>query len=640
MKRLAFQSVAIVLATAVNLWAGEERLNPYRPGAPGAWSTAVRSKSAAQWYIESLDPIVGLTDEQKKAITAVIESRDKTMQEFQGKHAEKLAAASKALGEAYQRSDTEAIAKAQNAYQELYAPFHQAMKDSQRKLDEILTPQQKEKQADHQMAAWIKAMTDPIELSAEQKQKAKAAFREMQKTAGDATAGGNPSVNNIRGGFAPQEAILKILTAQQRVALNKHRLGSYVKAMFARVNLTDEQNKKVEALLDKICQDPKLSADWKTYQSVSQKVEELLTAEQKETLKRPAIFRGPWVGGIRGAGGGFFAPGSPQAMPGQVGQYWIGLFVEPVAAEQRKKLEVPDDRGLAVQAVSPESPAAKAGIKAQDVILTAGDRAMKSVPDLVRAVEQAKDKDLVLEIIRDGKKQKITVKPAKRPMEGVAVFQIEGSAIENPPAGAKVRHLPGGGVQVIIGEANEGPAGKAATGELEIVRQELEKTLASARGNMGERIKRQHELAEKAWQAYQKMKSLGEDKKTQAHELWEQIESLEGQLRQTFEPVVAGLRPAPGISVNGGVLNLVVPGVPANPGWIQVVPQNPLLPGEWLAGQALPGQPVPGAAVIRSERGQNAALEELRAQVERLRRDVEELKAQAKKQGKSPPCGK
>ena len=103
------------------------------------------------------------------------------MQEFQSKNAEKLAAAGKAIGEAFQKNDKEAIAKAQKAYQEAYAPVHQAMKESQKKLDEILTPQQREKQADHQATTWIKAMTDPIELSEEQKKKAKAAYRELQK---------------------------------------------------------------------------------------------------------------------------------------------------------------------------------------------------------------------------------------------------------------------------------------------------------------------------------------------------------------------------------------------------------------------------------------------------------------------------
>ncbi len=285
------------------------------------------------------------------------------------------------------------------------------------------------------------------------------------------------------------------------------------------------------------------------------------------------------------------------------------------------------------------------------MILKAGDRAMKTVQDLLQAIEQAKEKDLVLEILRDGKKQKITVKPAKRPAEGVFVLQLEEGKGEKSSSGAKVRQLRGGGLQVIIGEANEGAEGKAAVRSLEAARKELEKTLATAHAKAGERIKRQHELAEKVWQAYQKMQALGENKKGEAHELWEQIENLERQLRQTFEPAGGALRPvAPGAPLNR-VPN-PAPGAPLNlsNGWIQIVPGGQLAPG-----QSAPGQPLPGGTVIVGERRQVASLQELRAQVEQLRslgegntsvpntlqelraqveqlrRDVEELKAQSKK---------
>ena len=103
MKRLLVLAAAMILASAANLWA-EEKAAPgtpdsrecrqrgrrgCRPIRQGVWG----GKSAAQWYIESIDKIVNLTDAQKKAITASIEARDKAMQEFQAKNAEKLKAA-------------------------------------------------------------------------------------------------------------------------------------------------------------------------------------------------------------------------------------------------------------------------------------------------------------------------------------------------------------------------------------------------------------------------------------------------------------------------------------------------------------------------------------------------------------------
>ena len=204
-----------------------------------------------------------------------------------------------------------------------------------------------------------------------------------------------------------------ILTPEQRVAINQHRLGLYVKGTMAnRIKLTEEQNKKVESLLDKLAQDAKLTLDWPTYQSVSKKVNELLTPEQRDVLQKPLQSPG-LAGGAAVALGGASGP-----LVNYSGQYWIGLIVEPLSAEQRTKLKAPDDRGMTVQVVIPDSPAAKAGVKKNDVILKAGERPVKGTQDFVKAIGQAKDKELVLELIRDGQKQKIAVKPAKRPAEG------------------------------------------------------------------------------------------------------------------------------------------------------------------------------------------------------------------------------
>ena len=140
MKRLLVLAAAMTLASAANLWAEEKAApgTPVQNAGSGGGLVAGQSgngvwggKSAAQWYIESIDKIVNLTDAQKKAITASIESRDKAMREFQAQNAEKLKAAGTAMMEAYKSKDKEAVAKAQKAYQDLYAPMHEAMKKSQ-----------------------------------------------------------------------------------------------------------------------------------------------------------------------------------------------------------------------------------------------------------------------------------------------------------------------------------------------------------------------------------------------------------------------------------------------------------------------------------------------------------------------------
>ena len=57
------------------------------------------------------------------------------------------------------------------------------------------------------------------------------------------------------------------------------------------------------------------------------------------------------------------------------------------------------------------SPAAKAGLKAGDIIVEANSKAVKGQIDLVREVNSKKDGDVQLTIVRDGKRQTISVTP-------------------------------------------------------------------------------------------------------------------------------------------------------------------------------------------------------------------------------------
>ncbi len=110
MKRLVLLLAVVALSSPGNLWADEQSggaaggvivINAGAGGAPnlgGPWGAV---KSAAAWYIESIDKIVGLSDAQKKTITDIIEARDKLMKDWQTQNAEKLKAASNALMEAF-----------------------------------------------------------------------------------------------------------------------------------------------------------------------------------------------------------------------------------------------------------------------------------------------------------------------------------------------------------------------------------------------------------------------------------------------------------------------------------------------------------------------------------------------------------
>lgn len=117
-------------------------------------------------------------------------------------------------------------------------------------------------------------------------------------------------------------------------------------------------------------------------------------------------------GAVAVAHGGGFSDSLPKPS-----EYWLGVECTPVDPTLRSHLQLPEGQGLVVRSVVPDSPAAKAGLREHDILLQAGDKKLNRINDLVEAVESAKEQKLSLEIVREGKRQKIDVTPAKRPPE-------------------------------------------------------------------------------------------------------------------------------------------------------------------------------------------------------------------------------
>lgn len=117
--------------------------------------------------------------------------------------------------------------------------------------------------------------------------------------------------------------------------------------------------------------------------------------------------------------------------PASATRYWIGLEANPLGKPGRARLKVDADFGLLIEHVRPASPADKAGLKANDVLLKAGDKPLRQTSDLAAAIQQSKGSDLKLDIERDGKLQNIVVKPIERRV-------AEGEGQESEP-GLRIR---------------------------------------------------------------------------------------------------------------------------------------------------------------------------------------------------------
>ena len=91
----------------------------------------------------------------------------------------------------------------------------------------------------------------------------------------------------------------------------------------------------------------------------------------------------------------------------------IGVGVAPLTKQLGEYFGASDGKGLLVNSVREDSPAAKAGLKAGDIITEADGREIKSNADLIRALNEKKEGAVVLTIIRDRNRQSVQVTPEK-----------------------------------------------------------------------------------------------------------------------------------------------------------------------------------------------------------------------------------
>jgi membrane-associated protease RseP (regulator of RpoE activity) len=134
--------------------------------------------------------------------------------------------------------------------------------------------------------------------------------------------------------------------------------------------------------------------------------------------------------------------GGQQSTTPAVPHYWLGLMGGPIPPELRAHLDVPENQGVMVHSVVPDSPAAKAGIKTFDIVLRANDTDLKDIRDLMELVKTAGDQkaSISLEVLHKGGRETITVTPAERP----AHVAMQGLPGQEGQGGQGFGAMPGG----------------------------------------------------------------------------------------------------------------------------------------------------------------------------------------------------
>ncbi|BDC51935.1 hypothetical protein F183_A42500 [Bryobacterales bacterium F-183] len=118
---------------------------------------------------------------------------------------------------------------------------------------------------------------------------------------------------------------------------------------------------------------------------------------------------------------------------------YVGVFVAEIDGERMKALKLKEERGVEVTKVEDDSPAAKAGIKTNDVILDYNGQRVEGIEQFKRFVrETPPNRDVKVGLMREGRPQTITVKVGQRkgmdPMISMAAPRLpEMPEIRIPP---------------------------------------------------------------------------------------------------------------------------------------------------------------------------------------------------------------
>lgn len=111
---------------------------------------------------------------------------------------------------------------------------------------------------------------------------------------------------------------------------------------------------------------------------------------------------------------------------GQVRRGWLGVKIQSISEDIGASLGVPENTGALVAAVTPDSPADKAGLKTGDVILKFDGKDVSTMRGLPKIVAQTPiGKTVEVEVLREGQKQTLSA--------AVGMLDEAEDSLDNPP---------------------------------------------------------------------------------------------------------------------------------------------------------------------------------------------------------------
>jgi len=121
-------------------------------------------------------------------------------------------------------------------------------------------------------------------------------------------------------------------------------------------------------------------------------------------------------------------PAAQRAVAGAVS--FLGVAIQEIDSDRAKALKLPEEAGVEVTRIAPDSPAEKAGIKTGDIITQYNGQRVEGMDQFSRMVrETPAGREVRIGILRNGAAQTISAKVAARPL-------ITGQLVPAPTASA------------------------------------------------------------------------------------------------------------------------------------------------------------------------------------------------------------
>jgi serine protease Do len=102
---------------------------------------------------------------------------------------------------------------------------------------------------------------------------------------------------------------------------------------------------------------------------------------------------------------------------------FLGVVTRPLTLGDKSRLGVTVDQGLLVADVMPDSPAAKAGLRRDDVITAVGGKAVRDPGELRQMIQEAgAGRDITLTLLRGQEKKDVQARLEEPPVSGLTPF--------------------------------------------------------------------------------------------------------------------------------------------------------------------------------------------------------------------------